>query len=284
MKKHTFLALLAALTLTIGSILPVSASPAATEATSASSTAAAVTVTAAAAAVTEETVDSQTTEDDNALAGARALYQAAVRDSVFADEDKILPLVSLTPDDPMTTWSDDGRVLLMTWHNYPDSYPEGETVSLSWGNVWTFTDKELALRYALDIADAEDQELRMKQLIGFSPDSTHSVLTGFWVSTEDVVRPAYQTDPTIGSMTTSFADGVDASFQEWFDGNILSSYFYGEYPWTRLGYTYDWADNGSRYGLTEFLVKQDAEVEVAFTETTGEFLDRMERGLAGELQ
>lgn len=40
------------------------------------------------------------------------LYESAVRDAAFADEDEILPLVSLTPDEKMTTWDSEGRVLL----------------------------------------------------------------------------------------------------------------------------------------------------------------------------
>ena len=48
--------------------------------------------------------------------------------------------------------------------------------------------------------------------------------------------------------------------------------FDSAYPWTRLGYTYDWADNGQEYGLSEFLIRQGAEVEVAFTMTTEEFI------------
>ena len=55
----------------------------------------------------------------------------------------------------------------------------------------------------------------------------------------------------------------------------LSSYFYGSYPWTRLGYTYDWADNGTEYGLTEFIVNSGAEVEVEFTQNMDEFLDQL---------
>ena len=205
------------------------------------------------------------------------LYALSVRDAAFADEDEIYPLISLTADDSLTSWDEEGRVLLVTWHNYPGSYPEGETVTLSWGTVWTFTEGEIASRYADDIAKAEDQELRLKQLIGFGPDSVHTTFTGFWVSPEDVVRPAYQTDPTDGSMTIAFPEEetVDETYKTWFDGNILSSYYYGAYPWTRLGYTYDWADNGTDYGLTEFLVSQGAEVEVAFTETTEAFLTRL---------
>lgn len=199
------------------------------------------------------------------------LYGDAVRDAVFADEDEILPLVSLTESDPMTTWQD-GKVLLLTWHNYPDSYPEGETVTIQWGPVWTFTDKEIA-SHGKEFDD--DPETRLKQLIAFAPDSEHSTVTGLWVDPQDVKRPAYQTDPTVGNMTNDFGESVDEEFKAWFDDNILWSYFYGEYPWTRLGYTYDWADNGTEYGMTEFIVESGAEVKVEFTETTEEFLNRI---------
>lgn len=202
-----------------------------------------------------------------------ALYESAVRDSAFADEDEILPLVSLTQSDEMTTWRD-GKVLLLTWHNYPDSYPEGENVTIMWGPVWTFTDKEIA-SYGNELSKADDPEMRLKQLIAFAPDSEHSTVTGFWVSPENVKRPAYQNDPTAGNMTTALGENTDEEFKAWFDENILWSYYYGEYPWTRLGYTYDWADNGTEYGLTEFIVESGAEVTVEFTETTSEFLSRI---------
>ena len=146
--------------------------------------------------------------------------------------------------------------------------------------MWTFTDKEIA-SHGEELEKAEDPEMRLKQLIGFAPDEEHSTFTGVWVNPKDVVRPAYQMDATDGSMKNEFdmdADGnalVDEEFKEWFDENTLSSYFYGAYPWTRLGYTYDWADNGSEYGLTEFMIKPGATVKVEFTETTEEFLQRL---------
>ncbi|MDE7121499.1 MAG: hypothetical protein K2O42_04995 [Oscillospiraceae bacterium] len=201
------------------------------------------------------------------------LYESAIRDTAFADPDEILPLVSLTESDPMTTWQD-GKVLLLTWHNYPDSYPEGETVSIAWGPVWTFTEQEL-LSYGKELHNADAPEMRFKQIIGFAPDSQHSTVTGFWVDPKNVKRPAYQSNPTIGDMTTDFGENTDEEYKNWFDENILWSYYYGAYPWTRLGYTYDWADNGTEYGMTEFIVENHAEVTVAFTETTDEFLHRI---------
>lgn len=90
---------------------------------------------------------------------------------------------------------------------------------------------------------------------------------------EDVCRPACQPDPFSKEMQTRLdPDSADEGYVAWFDENILGSYFYGAYPWTRLGYTYDWADNGSEYGLSEFLIRQGAEVEVVDTRTTEEFL------------
>lgn len=226
--------------------------------------------------VKKDTSTTSTTETPSQTKTEEELYKMAVKDAAFAEEDEIKPLVSLTKDDELVTWDDKGRVLLCTWHSYPDSYPEGETVTTKWGSVWVYTDKEMA-SYAEELKNAKDPVMRLRQLISISPGKTHSTVTGMWVKPSDVIRPAYQTDATDGRMFTAFEDveKVDGQFKEWFDQNILNSYFYGEYPWTRLGYTYDWADNGKEYGLTEFLVKQNADVEVAFTETTDEFLQRI---------
>lgn len=90
-----------------------------------------------------------------------ALYMSAVRDAAFADEDEVLPLVSLTADDKMTTWDDSGRVLLCTWHSYPGSYPEGENVTVEWGPVWMFTDKEI-VSYKDELKKCKDPEMRLK--------------------------------------------------------------------------------------------------------------------------
>ena len=45
---------------------------------------------------------------------------------------------------------------------------------------------------------------------------------------------------------------------------------------TRLGYTYDWADNGQAYGLSEFIVKQDSDVKVAYTVELDEMIQKLE--------
>lgn len=74
------------------------------------------------------------------------------------------------------------------------------------------------------------------------------------------------------------------SFKSWFNKNIIASYFsQHDYPWTRIGYTYDWAhalradgNNGaSEYGVTEFLVPQHTKVTVAYTLSIKDFIKKI---------
>lgn len=204
------------------------------------------------------------------------LYEQSVEDAVFAEEDEIMELVSLTSEDDRVIWDDQGRVLLLTFHRYPDSYPEGETVTLEWGEVWTFTEKEMASRFAEEMKEDKDYDLALKHLLGLPQEKESTTVTAFWVEPEDVIRPAYQMDATDGSMTVTLSDDVDEEYKAWFDQNILDSYFYGDYPWTRLGYTYNWGGHGTEYGVTEFLVKAGAQVEVEYTKTEEEFVNGLE--------
>lgn len=199
------------------------------------------------------------------------LYEKSVEDAMQAEQDEIKPLVLLTKDSEDVTWNETGdKILLLSWHKYPDSYKEGETTTLSYGAVWTFTDKEMIERYK-ENSDTTDWKLRFQQLIGLPPESEYTHFTAFWAKPEDVYRPAYVTDITKSDMTNSFGDNVDEEYKSWFDGNIVYSYYDSAYPWTRLGYTYDWADNDTEYGLSEFLIKKDSEVQIEFTKTTEEF-------------
>ena len=81
-----------------------------------------------------ETDSSAESEDD-----LRILFDQAVEDAMIAEDGEILPVVSLDEGEPYAVYNEEGRVLLYTFHKYPDSYPDGTDVKLEWGNVWTFT-------------------------------------------------------------------------------------------------------------------------------------------------
>ncbi|OGO93239.1 MAG: hypothetical protein A2Y17_02625 [Clostridiales bacterium GWF2_38_85] len=205
------------------------------------------------------------------------LYSQAVKDSMTIEPNEILPVVEITTGSDMATLNDENEVLLITWHKYPDSYPEGQQITLSYGEVWTFTDKEIAAWYDNNSSGVKDWELRFEQLLGLPYYKEYTYFTAIWVPVDSIKRPAYSYDIKTDIDTTIFTESDDESYIEWFNSNIIYSYFESSYPWTRLGYTYDWADNGTEYGLSEFIVEKDTVATVEFTYTTDEFLEWLDK-------
>lgn len=205
------------------------------------------------------------------------LYKAAVIDAMVIDDNEIVPLVEISADSDMCTWDAAGRVLMLTHHSYPDSYVAGEEYSLKYGEVWTFTDQEIISWYKANKRGVRDWALRFKQLIGLPADREYTHFSAMWVNPQDITRPAYEWElsDTVGA--ASFIEEPSEEFKAWFDGNIIWSYFDSAYPWTRLGYTYDWAAGTDDYGLSEFLVRKDAVTTVEFTMTTDEFVAWLEK-------
>lgn len=214
-------------------------------------------------------------------AALEALYDAAIRDAMTIESEEILPLIEIAPDSAMCTWDENGRVLMITYHRHPESYIPGEEYTLTYGEVWTFTDREIVAWYGQNRAGVEDWATRFEQLIGLPPSGGYTHFTALWVDPENILRPgyAYKLSDAVGA--SSFAGEPPAAYKAWFDENIIWSYFDSAYPWTRLGYTYDWADNDTEYGLSEFLVEANAVTQVEFTLSTEEFLAWMDAELVG---
>lgn len=229
-------------------------------------------------AVTDQTEIGAAVESSNK--SDEELYKDAVKDAMTVESEEILPVVSLAEGEPYAVYSEDKtRLLLFTYHKYPDSYPDGQEVTIDWGDVWTFTGGEMADWFAVNKKELRDPGKRFRQLLGLPADNMATHFTGLWVKPEDIIRPAYVTDITEKSMSDSFISNTDAEYKEWFDDNIIDSYFEGSYPWTRLGYTYDWSfESGSDYGLSEFLIRDGAQVEVAYTCTREEFQGKLDSG------
>ena len=198
------------------------------------------------------------------------LWEAAMADAVFSEDDEVMELVCLTRQDPQVIWDEaEERVLLVTWHNYQDPCEPGD--SLSYQDIWATSLGELTDWYQENGSDVTDWDLRFAQLLGMPDDGSCTRFSAFWIAPSEVIRPAYVTDVT-AQMVNGYDQITDETYQTWFDGNILYSYFESAYPWTRLGYTYDWSGGDSAYGLTEFLVADGREAEIAFTYSTEDFV------------
>lgn len=202
-----------------------------------------------------------------------ALYFAAIADAIFADTDEIATdLISISTDDDRVIWmegSDDARVMVVTWTAYPDSFPPGEIVTNDWGDLWVTVSPELKNR----IKKPEDaRPLRIAELLGMPPDVENSHFATLWVRPSDLFRPCPDSEITDRTCALALPDDAAQWYIDWYESNILSSYFPPAYPWTRLGYTYDWAPGADERGLSEFVVQAGSSFIVDSTQTTEAYL------------
>lgn len=237
-------------------------------------------VCAASVGITTQVVrGSDTPPSDIAAASSvdsQTLYQQAMADAMVIEEEEILPLVALTENSPLCSWNEEGQVLLLTHHARPERYQAGSDYTLADGEIWTFTDKELLQWYEQNKDSVSDWPLRFKQLIGLPEEKQYTHFSAFWVDPADVIRPGYVQDIASSQGAAAFPTEPDDAYKEWFNDNLIWSYYESAYPWTRLGYTYDWAADSGEYGLSEFIILDSAETQVEFTMTTEEFLAWMD--------
>ena len=123
-----------------------------------------------------------------------------------------------------------------------------------------------------------DLEMRLRQLLGLPPYQRLAHFVVMTVKQGDIFRPAADSDPTTtlpcacpvtADCGKTFPKSAPDAHRQWYAGEMLGRYFIVEgpserfgYPWTRLGYTYDWKPGADKYGASEYVVRKGATVRV----------------------
>jgi len=115
--------------------------------------------------------------------------------------------------------------------------------------------------------------MRLRQLLGLTPDATITNFVVMSVARPDIFRPctdpatttffpcADTSDPTCGEQ---FPSTASPDHVRWIADQMLSTYQVPNgYPWTRLGYTYDWYPDTARYGASEYVIRKGSVVTVS---------------------
>lgn len=196
------------------------------------------------------------------------LYAHAVTDAMVADSNEISSnLLPITADNPELQWktiNGQSYVLMATFMRFPGSYPEGDSITNTWGESWLFIPKQMKNRIGPGFQPGSDTIMRICQLLGLPPANTKSNthIAEVWVPASRLYRPAG--NPAIDTRTTGAAliSTVPPDLTTWFNNYIIFAYYRSlasvtdyHYPWTRLGYTYDWAPGAKEEGLSEYVVK-----------------------------
>ncbi|HLL72690.1 MAG TPA: hypothetical protein VK363_14705 [Pyrinomonadaceae bacterium] len=199
-------------------------------------------------------------------------YLDAVKDAEVAEPQEISrQLVAITENEPRLRWrgaGDERRVLVVTWTNYAGyKGQEGKPMTLPTRlpAIWVTAVPELKNFCARLPRTFKNRTLRLEQLLGLPPGKGNTIFVEMWIKPADLFRPS--PDPEIVdheavlSLSSKYLQVAEA-YATWFENN--KSTYAGDppYPWTRLGYTYDWGNRRSEVGLSEFGVVESAETVI----------------------
>ncbi|OGV62731.1 MAG: hypothetical protein A3K19_18280 [Lentisphaerae bacterium RIFOXYB12_FULL_65_16] len=132
-------------------------------------------------------------------------------------------------------------------------------------DLWATAGTELRDFYAQDGVTADNIALRTKQICGLPTSKAYDAIVELYVPLAQIFRPCQDPDITNPDSSTAFPEGVSAAHVTWFNSNAAWSYqpenLDGSYPWTQLGYTYDWGAAGTALadirGLSEFVIAKE---------------------------
>ncbi|MDY7014079.1 MAG: hypothetical protein SVX43_10880, partial [Cyanobacteriota bacterium] len=203
-------------------------------------------------------------------------YQRAIQDADDAQRSEISnTLWPITPDNPNLRWREvngQPQVLVVTWTSW-NGYRDrvGQTMQLS-REVWVTAVPELQQFAAQLNFDPESLTLRLEQYLGLPPHNGKTQFVQMWVDPQDLFRPCPDPEIIDTRCEVQFPETVARSHQMWFIELLLSSYNPQGYPWTRLGYTYDWGRIETEVGASEFILREGAEVEIESVVETIEYI------------
>lgn len=207
---------------------------------------------------------------------APQVYYNALKDVEKAQSEEIYTkLTAIVKDNPMIQWQGDRlKVATFTKRNYEVGSTAPQPVDL-----WITVVPELKNFCTGYNADEENLVFRLEQLLGLPPSHKKSKnIVEFWVSSKDLFRPTPDPEITDHEAELDFPQSnsflvVSKQYKNWFNNRLNE--FNSQlkemnpdkipYPWTRLGYTYDWGESENHIGLSEFVVKKGADIEIDST-------------------
>jgi len=215
------------------------------------------------------------------------LYKSAILDAMVADDAEIIDtLWALTPENTSLQWKTikgKPHVLMASFMRYPSSYPVGDSITTSWGESWLFIPQQMKARIGASFSATSDTTMRICQLLGLPPanERSNTHIAEIWVNPERLYRPAGSRVITTKTATAPLSNNSPESFSSWFNNYIVFAYYRTlsgttdyHYPWTRLGYTYDWAPKAKEVGLSEYVFQSNSGAWVEKVSKVGNYFKK----------
>ncbi|MBU1736409.1 MAG: VCBS repeat-containing protein [Verrucomicrobia bacterium] len=215
-------------------------------------------------------VDPEVT-DTNVLA---VMYSNAMVNASSVVASKIKrDLTYITADNTNLIWRTNSttgirEVLVASYMAAADAtnyYHVGQYTSFRYAQSWVTIVPELK-NFCRNYAGT-NLYLRLKQLLGLPATGGNTTIVEFYVDPQYLLRPSRDPEITDREAEVSFrtntpyAAVVSTNYSVWFQSEIISHNYgmtngvWNAFPWTQLGYTYDWLKTGNNIvGLSEFVL------------------------------
>jgi hypothetical protein len=201
----------------------------------------------------------------------QARYEAAVADAAVAEWSEVsTSLTAIVPQTVGLTWDNDAttsRVLLVTWTAWTgyDSLV-GTTTTLT-RDMWMTVVPQIKEFRAASSLEGSSLTLRLEQLMGLPPGNGKTRFVEAWADPNDLFRPSADPEITDHEATPEAPRStryvtISPAHAAWMNALIASSYGANGYPWTRLGYTFDWGSDATKVGLSEFVIPAGAVIKI----------------------
>lgn len=234
-------------------------------------------------------------------------YWEAVEDARTPEPQEVFrELTAITRQSRGLSWDDQGRVLVVTWADWAGYTQNVGSRLIATRDVWVTAVPDLQ-RFCKAYTPTAEIPLaaRLSQVLGLPPEpaaqSAHRQVVEIWVDPQFLFRPSPDPEITDHEAELTFRPdsefvSVPIAYQHWFYAQYDQRYQYqGQpiaidgaappsalpYPWTQLGYTYDWGDradwatlDGDRpahVGLSEFVVRQWSPIAVQATHPVNDY-------------
>jgi len=228
------------------------------------------------------------------------LYEQAVEAAKFPQPSAIsTSLVPIVHSTPGLRWDGQGRVLMATWTKgrFYDGKKQGDPYAFDFGQSWL-----TAVPFVKSFCQKVQKDkltLRLQQLLGLPPkaeEDANDTFVEVWVNPADLFRPC--ADPEIIdrectlNLTAQDSPEGQCPWKDSFAGQVSERWVKVEqthldwmcsnweqvyppdplkgFPWTALGYTYDWGQP-DHVGQSEFVAPKGTKVVIESITGTAEY-------------
>jgi len=166
------------------------------------------------------------------------------------------------------------HVLVVTWVGEDISWAKNDPITKQFNTskydnwVTLFPEVKMACSKT-KIKDNGEIKLSLEQTLGLPPNSTKANFIEYWVQPKDLFRPCRDPEVHDNSCQVDYPTKLSNDHKVWLENQQKQT---DKYPWTQLGYTYNWSEFGrKKVGLSEYIIRKHSDVVINKVQKTSEY-------------